>query len=59
MPFDISRASGLWQQKMNEGLSVIAENFLICWFGTSKEEAIANHDAKNTFISLPHKGYGT
>ena len=51
MLFGISSAPEVWQQEMNEvleGLSdieVIADDFLICGFGASKEEAMANHDS--------------
>ena len=50
MPFGISSAPDVWQQKMNkvvEGLSgveVTADDFLICGFGTSKDGAMANRD---------------
>ena len=50
MPFGISSAPEVWQQKMNElveglkGVEVIADDFLICGFGSDKEEATANHD---------------
>ena len=51
MPFGISSAPEVWQQKMNEvveglsGVEVIADDFLICGFGASKEEATANHNS--------------
>ena len=50
MPFGISSAPEVWQQKMNElveglkGVEVIADDFLICGFGSDKKEAILNHD---------------
>ena len=50
MPFGISSAPEVWQQRMNElveglnGVEVIADNFLICGFGATKEEATRNHD---------------
>jgi len=50
MPFGISSAPEVWQQKMHEiveglsGVEVIADDFLICGFGATKEQAIANHD---------------
>ena len=53
MAFGIFSAPEVWQQKMNtvvEGLSgvkVIADDFLICGFGTSKEETTANSDTNN------------
>ena len=46
MPFGISIALEVWQQKMNEvveglsGIEVIADDFLICGFGASKEETM-------------------
>ena len=49
MPFGISSAPEVWQQKINElveglkGVKVIADDFLICGFGSDKEEATANH----------------
>ena len=45
MPFGISSAPEVWQQRMNEvvkglnGVEVIADDFLICRFGATKEEA--------------------
>ena len=51
MPFGISSAPEVWQQKMNElieglsGVEVIADDFLICGFGANKTEATASHDA--------------
>ena len=50
MPFGISSAPEVWQQKMHEiveglsGVEVIADDFLICGFGATKEQATANHD---------------
>ena len=50
MPFGISSAPEVWQQRMNElveglkGVEVIADDFLICGFGATKEEAIMSHD---------------
>ena len=51
MPFDISSAPEVWQQiRMNEiiegpqGIEVIADNFLVCRFGATTKEAIADHD---------------
>ena len=41
MPFGISSAPEVWQQKMNElieglsGIEVIADDFLICGFGST------------------------
>ena len=52
MPFGISSVPEVWQQKMNElveglkGVEVIADDFLICRFGSDKKEAILNHDKK-------------
>ena len=51
MPFGISSAPEVWQQKMHEiveglsGVEVIADYFLICGFGATKEQATANHDS--------------
>ena len=50
MPFGISSAPEVWQQRMNqivEGLQsveVIADDFLVCGIGNTTEEALANHD---------------
>ena len=50
MPFGISSAPEVWQQRVNEvveglnGVEVIADDFLICGFGATKEEATASHD---------------
>lgn len=50
MPFGITSAPEVWQQKMNElveglsGVEVIADDFLICGFGVNKKEATVNHD---------------
>ena len=50
MPFGISSAPEVWQQRMNEivegliGVEVIADDFLICGYGTTTEEAIVSHD---------------
>ena len=50
MPFGISSAPEVWQQKINllvEGLSgveVIADDFLICGFETNIKEATENHN---------------
>ena len=50
MPFGISSAPEVWQQRMNEiieglqGIEVIADDFLICGFGATMKEAIADHD---------------
>jgi len=46
MPFGISSAPQVWQQKMHEiveglsGVEVIGDDFLICGFGATKEQAI-------------------
>ena len=51
MPFGISSAPEVWQQKMNElveGLSeveVIADDFLICGFGANAAEVTVSHDS--------------
>ena len=50
MPLGISSALEVWQQRINElveglkGVEVIADDFLICGFGETKEEALLNHD---------------
>ena len=50
MPFGISSAPEVWQQKMNElveglsGVEVIADDFLICGCGANTREATVNHD---------------
>ena len=50
MPFGISSAPEVWQQKMNEiiegliGVEVIADDFLICGFSDNTKDAIINHD---------------
>lgn len=50
MPFGISSAPEVWQQKMNElveglsGVEVIADDFLICGFGANLKDATVNHD---------------
>ena len=50
MPFGISSAPEVWQQKMNElieglsGVEVIADDFLICGFGDTSKEATISHD---------------
>ena len=51
MPFGINSAPEVWQQRMNEiaeglkGVEVIADDFLVCGFGDTKEDALANHDS--------------
>ena len=51
MPFGINSAPEVWQQRMNEiveglkGVKIIADDFLVCGFGDTKEEALASHDA--------------
>ena len=50
MPFGISSAPEVWQQRMNEiikglqGIEVIADDFFVCRFGATMKEAIADHD---------------
>ena len=50
MPFGISSAPKVWQQRMHElvegltGVEVIADDFLICGFGDTTKEVTANHD---------------
>ena len=51
VPFGISSAPEVWQQKIHEiveglsGVEVIADDSLICGFGATKEQATANHDS--------------
>ena len=51
MPFGIRSAPEVWQRKMNElienlrGVEVIADDFLVCGFGDTEEEAIKDHDS--------------
>ena len=51
MPFGVNSAPEIWQQRMNEiaeglkGVEVNAGNFLVCGFGDTKEDALANHDS--------------
>ena len=50
IPFSISSAPEVWQQKMNElveglkGVKVIVGDFLICRFVSDKKEAILSHN---------------
>ena len=50
MPFGISSAPEVWQQRMNQlieglqGIEVIADDFLVCGSGDTTEEARVNHD---------------
>ena len=50
MPFGISSAPEVWQQRVNQiveglaGVEVIAYDFLVCGFGDTYDEALANHD---------------
>ena len=50
MPFGITSAPEVWQQRMNEivegliGVTVTAHDFFICGYGTTTEEAIVSHD---------------
>ena len=50
MPFGISSAPEPWQRKMNEaieglqGVEVIADDFLVCGFGDTEDEAVNDHD---------------
>ena len=50
MPFGISSAPEVWQQRMNQfieglvGVEVLADDVLICGFGDVVAEASANHD---------------
>ena len=60
MPFGISSAPEVWQQRMNEiveglkGVEVIADDFLICGYGTTTDEAIASHDTNlHLFLIQP------
>ena len=61
MPFGISSAPEVWQYRMNQGLAgveVIADDFLICGFGNTTEEAVANHDVnlQNFLIRARERG---
>ena len=50
MPFGISSAPEVWQQRMNQiiecfsHVEVITDDFLICGVSDTAEEAMANHD---------------
>ena len=50
MPFGI-RSAQVWQRKMNElienlrGVEVIPDDFLVCGFGDTEEEAIKDHNS--------------
>ena len=54
MPFDISSAPEIWQRKMQEaieglqGVEVIADDFLVCGFGDTVDEAVKDHDQNLT-----------
>ena len=54
MPFGISSAPEIWQRKMHEaieglqGVDVIADDFLVCGFGDTVDEAVKNHDQNLT-----------
>ena len=54
MPFGISSAPEIWQRKMYEaieglqGVEVIADDFLVCGFGDTVDEAVKNHDQNLT-----------
>ena len=54
MPFGISSAPEVWQRKMHEaiegllGVEVIADDFLVCGFGDTVDEAVKDHDQNLT-----------
>ena len=54
MPFGISSAPEIWQRKMHEaieglqGVEVIADDFLVCGFGDTVDEAVKDHDENLT-----------
>ena len=54
MPFGISSAPEIWQRKMHEaieglqGVEVIADDFLVCGFGDTVDEAVKDHDQNLT-----------
>lgn len=54
MPFDISSAPEIWQRKMHEaieglqGVQVIGDDFLVCGFGDTVDEATKDHDQNLT-----------
>ena len=54
MPFGISSAPEIWQRKMHEaieglqGVKVIADDFLVCGFGDTVDEAVKDHDQNLT-----------
>ena len=56
MPFDISSAPEIWQRKMHEaveglqGVEVIGDDFLVCGFGDTADEATKDHDQNLTAI---------
>ena len=59
MPFSISSAPEVWQQRMNQlieglqGVEVIADDFLICGIGDTTKEASVNHD--HIFSTKPER----
>ena len=62
MPFGISSAPEIWQQKMHEaieglqGVEVIADDFLVCGFGDTVDEAVKDHDQNLTaFLQRCHE----
>ena len=54
MPFGISSTPEIWQRKMHEaieglqGVEVIADDFLVCGFGDTVDEAVMDHDQNLT-----------
>ena len=54
MPFGISSAPEIWQRKMHEaieglqGIEVIANDFLVCGFGDTIDQAVKDHDQSLT-----------
>ena len=56
MPFGISYAPEIWQRKMHEaieglqGVEVIGDDFLVCGFGDTVDEAAKDHDQNLTAL---------
>jgi len=54
MLFGISSGAEVWQRKMNEtieglqGVEVITDDFLVCGFGDTVDEAVKDHDQNLT-----------
>ena len=58
MHFGISSAPEVWQQSMHQliegliGIEIIADDFLMCGFGESTEQALASHDKNLQFLRV-------